>query len=297
MLAVVAVPLLAASWRVSGGHPLGRLAFEIYLAVAGLLVLCEHWLPFDPRWRSAIHGSKTDFVYVIVASMMDKAIFVVCVTTIASVGSAAAGYLHVDLWPNSWSFGWQLAAALLVADAATYLRHRLSHESDLLWRFHRVHHSMTELYWIRSAYTHPFEQLLILCAIMLPISLLGAGDQVVAVVAFVFGLIGLVQHANVDARSSVLNYVFATPEVHRVHHRADDGSHANFSAFFVLMDHLFGTYRPVEPSPTPVGVGLPDEPEFPKDFWSQLTIPFRRGSVAVRHEPEQGSDRPYARGA
>jgi sterol desaturase/sphingolipid hydroxylase (fatty acid hydroxylase superfamily) len=297
MMAVVAVPLLAASWRVSGGRPLGLFSFEIYLVVAGLLVLCEHWLPFDPRWRSAIHGSKTDFAYVIVASMMDKAIFVVCVTTIASVGRAAAGYFQIDLWPSGWSLGWQVAAALLVADAATYLRHRLSHESDLLWRFHRVHHSMTELYWIRSAYTHPFEQLLILCAIMLPISLLGAGDQVVAVVAFVFGLSGLVQHANVDAHSSVLNYVFATPEVHRVHHRADEGSHSNFSAFFVLMDHLFGTYRPVEPSATPVGVGLPDEPEFPKDFWSQLTIPFRRDSVAAPHEPEQGSDRPYARGA
>jgi sterol desaturase/sphingolipid hydroxylase (fatty acid hydroxylase superfamily) len=228
---------------------------------------------------------------------MDKATFVVCVTTIASVGSAAAGYFQIDLWPNGWSFGIQVAAALLVADAATYLRHRLSHKSDLLWRFHRVHHSMTELYWIRSAYTHPVEQLLILCAIMLPISLLGAGDQVVAVVAFVFGLSGLVQHANVDARSSVLNYVFATPEVHRVHHRADDGSHSNFSAFFVLMDHLFGTYRAVEPWGTSVRVGLPDEPEFPKDFWSHLTIPFRRDAVAAANEAKPAADGPYARGA
>jgi ornithine lipid hydroxylase len=297
MMAVVAVPLLAASWRVSGGRPLGLFSFEIYLAVAGLLVLCEHWLPFDPRWRSALRGSKTDVAYVIVASVMDKATFVVCVTTIASVGRAVAGYFQIDLWPNGWSLGFQVAAALLVADAATYLRHRLSHKSDLLWRFHRVHHSMTELYWIRSAYTHPVEQLLILCAIMLPISLLGAGDQVVAVVAFVFGLSGLVQHANVDARSSVLNYVFATPEVHRVHHRADDGSHSNFSAFFVLMDHLFGTYRAVEPWGPAVRVGLPDEPEFPKDFWSHLTIPFRRDAVAAANEAKPAADRPYARGA
>jgi sterol desaturase/sphingolipid hydroxylase (fatty acid hydroxylase superfamily) len=104
-----------------------------------------------------------------------------------------------------------------------------------------------------------------------------------------------VQHANVDARSSVLNYVFATPEVHRAHHRADEGSHSNFSAFFVLMDHVFGTYRPVQPSETPVRVGLRDEPRFPKDFWSQLTIPFRRNAVA--NEAEPGPDRPYARGA
>ena len=112
-----------------------------------------------------------------------------------------------------------------------------------------------------------------------------------------FGLSGLVQHANIDARSSVLNYVFATPEVHRVHHRADEGSHSNFSAFFVLMDHLFGTYRPVDLSATPVRVGLPDEPEFPTDLWSQLTIPFRRDAVAASNEAVPGRDRPYARGA
>ena len=297
MVAVVAVPLLAATWRVTGNRPLGPFTFEIYLAVAALLVLCEHWIPFDRRWGSAIGGSKTDFAYVILATVMDKATFVVCVTTVASVGRAVASYLDIGLWPSGWSLGFQVAAALLVADAAAYLRHRLSHKSDLLWRFHRVHHSMTELYWIRSAYTHPVEQLLILCAIMLPISLLGAGDQVVAVVAFVFGLSGLVQHANVDARSSVLNYVFATPEVHRAHHRVDDGMNSNFSAFFVLMDHLFGTYRRVHPSQTPVAVGLRDEPEFPKDFWSHLTIPFRRQAVAAATATEPGHGRPYARGA
>src|SRR5258706_3669973 len=105
MVAVVAVPLLAASWRVSGGRPLGLFSFEIYLAVAGLLVLCEHWLPFDPRWRSALRGSKTDFAYVIVASVMDKVTFVVCVTTIASVGRAVAGYFTIDLSPNGMGPG------------------------------------------------------------------------------------------------------------------------------------------------------------------------------------------------
>ena len=53
----------------------------------------------------------------------------------------------------------QVLAALLIADAGAYFRHRLFHKSSLLWRFHRIHHSMTELYWIRSAYTHPLEQL------------------------------------------------------------------------------------------------------------------------------------------
>ena len=271
--------LVVLCWWASGQRPLGGLTFGIYLAVVGLLVLCEYRLPFDRQWGSAVRGTKTDFLYVIVATVMDKATFAVCVTTIASLGKGLAGYFHIDLWPSGWSLGFQVAAALLIADAATYFRHRLVHHWDLLWRFHRVHHSMTEMYWIRSAYTHPLEQLFILAAIMLPIALLGAGDQVVAVVALLFGLSGLLQHANIDARSSALNYVFATPEVHRVHHGADEGRHANFSAFFVLMDLVFGTYRPPARAPRPLRVGLLGETDFPQDFLSHLTIPFRRNPV------------------
>ena len=300
VLAVVAIPLLAACWRVSGHRPLGTFSFGIYLAAAGLLVLCEQWLPYDREWGSALRGGKTDFAYVILATAMDKVMFFVCVTTAATVGRTLADHFAINLWPGDWSLGLQIVAALVVADVATYVRHRLSHWSDVLWRFHQIHHSMTGLYWIRSAYTHPFEQLLILTAIMLPIALLGAGDQVIAAVAFLFGLSGLVQHANVDARSSALNYVFATPETHRVHHGIDDGD-SNFSAFFVVMDLLCGTYRTPTRSANRIRVGLRGEPSFPGDFLSHLTLPFRRDPgpdpVVMANEPWSGSDRTDVRNA
>jgi ornithine lipid hydroxylase len=279
---VVVGPLLAACWRVSEQRSLGELTLGVYVAVAGLLILCEHWLAFNREWGSAIRGSKTDFLYVIIATLMDKASFVVCVTAIAAIGRDLAGYFQISLWPSSRSLGFQVVAALLIADAAAYFRHRLFHKSSVLWRFHRIHHSMTELYWIRSAYTHPLEQLSIFVAIMLPIALLGAGDDVVAVIAFLFGLSGLLQHANIDSRSSVLNYVFATPEVHRVHHRADEReSHSNFSAFFVLMDILFGTYCRPARAEAPGRIGLEGVTAFPRDFLSHLSMPFRRDPVGL----------------
>ena len=162
-----------------------------------------------------MRGSKTDFLYVIVATAMDKAMLRRLCDRDRSRRQGARGPLPDQ--PLAEQLEPRIAGRGGVA-------HRRRGDlppaspvpcSAVLWRFHRIHHSMTELYWIRSAYTHPLEQLFILGAIMLPIALLGAGDQVVAVVAFLFGLSGLLQHANVDARSSVLNYVFATPEVHR----------------------------------------------------------------------------------
>jgi sterol desaturase/sphingolipid hydroxylase (fatty acid hydroxylase superfamily) len=310
VVAVILVPLVAACWYVSDQRSLGQFSVGIYLAVAGLLVLCEHLLPFDRGWGSAVRGNRTDFTYVVLAAAMDKIVFVLSVTAIAAVGRTGAERVGADLWPSGHGLGVQVAVALLIADAATYLRHRLSHSLDVLWRFHRVHHSMTGMYWIRSAYTHPLEQLFILSAIMLPISLLGAGDEVVAVVALVFGLSGLLQHANIDARSSILNYVFATPEVHRVHH-AIDHDDSNFSAFFVVMDLLCGTYR--RPAAVgPVRVGLRDWAGFPDDFVSQLTVPFRRQPVGrddgetgrgmtsrgrATADPAPPSDRPVVGGA
>ena len=280
VLVVLAGPLLAACWCVGEHRPLGGLTFGIYIAVAGCLILCEQWLAYDREWGSALRGSKTDFLYVVIATLMDKASFIVCVTAIASIGRGLAGYFQINLWPRSWSFGFQVVAALLIADAAAYCRHRLFHRSAVLWRFHRIHHSMTELYWIRSAYTHPLEQLCILLAIMLPIAFLGAGDDVVVVVAFLFGLSGLLQHANIDTRSSVLNYVLATPEGHRVHHAADEReSHSNFSAFFVVMDIVFGTYDRPARSPAPVRVGLAGVSAFPSNFLSHLVMPFGRDPI------------------
>ena len=290
VLLVVAVPLLAACWSVSERRPLGALTFGIYVAVAGFLIGCERWLAFDRAWGSAMRGSKTDFLYVIIATVMDKASFVFCVTAIATIGRGLASHLQISLWPNGWSLAFQVAAALLIADAGAYFRHRLFHWSSVLWRFHRIHHSMTELYWIRSAYTHPLEQLCIMMVIMLPIAFLGAGNDVIAVVAFVFGLSGLLQHANIDTRSSILNFLFATPEVHRVHHGADErGNHSNFSAFFVLMDIVFGTYDWTARSQAPLRVGLEDVTAFPRDFLSHLAMPFR--SDPIRLDPNGGWSR------
>ncbi len=282
MLIVVVGPLIALCAQLGGPLPFDRVSLGYYIAMAGLLVLCEHWLTFQRHWGSAVRGSLTDFLYVGVATALDKGTFLLCATVVATLGHQLSAAFGIALWPGHWPFAAQLLMALVIADIGTYFRHRLFHRVDFLWRFHQIHHSMTGLYWIRSAYTHPLEQLCIMLAIMFPMSLLGAGVEVLAPVVFLFGLSGLVQHANVDASSGWLNYLFATPEVHRVHHAANEtGDRSNYSAFFVLMDHLFGTYvRPVR-AEAPREVGLEGVSDFPSSFFTHLTLPFRRDPTAT----------------
>ena len=212
---------------------------------------------------------------------------ILCAAVAAAFGRLLSGHFEISFWPGSWNFGLQVVAALLIADVGTYLRHRLFHMSPVLWRFHQIHHSATGLYWIRSAYTHPLEQFAIMLAIMFPIALLGAGDAVIVIVAFVYGLSGLLQHANIDARSSVLNCVFATPEVHRFHHGANErGIGSNFSAFFVFMDMLFGTYCRPERHEAPRRVGLEGVKVFPGDFLTHLVLPFQRDPAGIQVDDE-----------
>ncbi len=287
VLVVVVAPLLAACWQASAELPLGMLTLGIYIAVAGLLILSEYALAFDHGWGMAIRGNLTDFAYVAAATLTEKATFVLCAALAAAFGRFLSAGLGVGLWPSGWNFGLQVVVALLIADVGTYFRHRLFHKVPVLWRFHQIHHSATGLYWIRSAYTHPLEQFAIMLAIMFPIALLGAGDAVILVVAFVYGLSGLLQHANVDARSSFLNCVLATPEVHRFHHGANQlGNASNFSAFFVFMDILCGTYRRPERHDPPRRVGLEGVRAFPGGFLTQLVLPFQRHPVGIQLDEE-----------
>jgi sterol desaturase/sphingolipid hydroxylase (fatty acid hydroxylase superfamily) len=287
VLVVVVCPLVAVCWQASQGLPIGTLTLAIYVAVAGLLILCEYALAFDDRWGSTIRGNLTDFLYVGAATVTEKATFLLCAALAAAFGRVLAGQLGISLWPSGWNFGVQVAAALLIADVGTYFRHRLFHKVPALWRFHQIHHSMTGLYWIRSAYTHPLEQFAIMLATMFPIALLGAGDAVILVVAFAYGLSGLLQHANVDARSSILNCIFATPEVHRFHHGANElGNRSNFSAFFVFMDMLFGSYCRPERHEAPHHVGLEGVKTFPGDFLTHLALPFQQHPAGIQLDDE-----------
>jgi sterol desaturase/sphingolipid hydroxylase (fatty acid hydroxylase superfamily) len=283
VLVVVVVPFFVVCWRASERLSLGALTLGIYVAVAGLLIVCEYTLAYNEEWGMAIKGNLTDFVYVATASLTEKATLFLCAAAAAAFGSILAEQSGVSPWPSAWPFVLQVVLALFIADVGTYFRHRLFHRYPALWRLHQIHHSATGLYWIRSAYTHPLVQFAIMLAIMFPIALLGASGEVIVVVAFVYGLSGLIQHANIDAHSSILNCIFATPEVHRFHHGANEiGNASNYSAFFVFMDMLFGTYRHPDRHEAPRLVGLLGVKTFPGSFLAQLVLPFQRNPAGLQ---------------
>jgi sterol desaturase/sphingolipid hydroxylase (fatty acid hydroxylase superfamily) len=144
-----------------------------------------------------------------------------------------------------------------------------------LWRLHATHHSAERLYWLNATRAHPLEHVFRSSIGLLPLAVVGAGPELLALSVLSDAVIGLFQHANIDLKLGPLNYVFSAAPVHRWHHsRARAEADRNFGDSFIFWDLVFGTY--FHPKGREVAeIGIAGLDAFPRDFLPQLASPFR----------------------
>ena len=133
-------------------------------------------------------------------------------------------------------------------DFYAYLAHLLLHKIGWGWRFHRVHHSETEVDVTTAFRQHPGETFWRVLWQCLGIGLLGLPFWVVPVYVTLSGINALAEHANVRMSNrwdAVLRVVFVTPNMHKIHHsRLVAETDSNYSNIFSLWDRLGDTYTP-----------------------------------------------------
>lgn len=89
----------------------------------------------------------------------------------------------------------------------------------------------------------PLEKAVMMLPEVLPFIILGAGREVTALFFVANGIIGLLQHCNVDLRLGWLNYVFSMVEPHRWHHTREIAqSNTNYGSNLSIWDVVFGTF-------------------------------------------------------
>ena len=165
----------------------------------------------------------------------------------------------------------QLAEVIVGSELLAYLAHRASHRVPLLWRFHAVHHSATELDWVAAHRQHPLEAIWLLGLANVPALALGfSTEPLLAFVLFQKAYTALL-HANVRLELPGLAWLVATPRFHRWHHDGDDRAGRNFAGLLPILDRLFGTYALPPGEPRRLGT---DEP-VPVGYLGQLTYPLR----------------------
>ncbi len=148
--------------------------------------------------------------------------------------------LPVPAWPNN-ALGWIVTFVLV--DIAYYWFHRVSHEVNLFWAGHVVHHSSEE-YNLAVALRQSALGGLVGWVFYAPLALLGMPWEQFAVCYALNLVYQFWIHTRVIHRLPAwCEAVFNTPSHHRVHHGVNpEYQDRNYAGVFITWDRLWGTF-------------------------------------------------------
>ena len=161
--------------------------------------------------------------------------------------------------------------AFVALDFAGYWNHRLSHQINLFWNQHVIHHSSEE-FNLACALRQPISNLLGYYALLLiPAALLGVPNQVIAILAPIHLFAQFWYHTQHIGKMGVLEYVIVTPSQHRVHHAINkEYIDKNLGQIFCVWDRMFGTFQEeLDEVPPQYGVLKP------ANTWNPIIINFQ----------------------
>ena len=184
------------------------------------------------------------------------------------------------LWASSRSVGLmrllplpyaaRTAVIFILFDLWLYFWHLANHRIAFLQRFHRAHHSDTEMDVTTALRFHPGE-LILSAFIRLPVVvLLGMSFMQLALFELLLNISVLFHHSNLAVPENwdrALRAAITTPDMHRVHHSADPaGTNSNFTSILSVWDRLLGTFK-VPGDTRSLTLGLPS---FRGEKWQRL---------------------------
>jgi sterol desaturase/sphingolipid hydroxylase (fatty acid hydroxylase superfamily) len=248
----------------------------------GLAILAVIFIPLErlfalhPR-RVLRRGWRTDLVHYLVNG---AALKVGLVVSVVVVGSALRAFVPAPLRLGvAASPTWvQIVAGFAITTVGGYAGHRAAHEVPLLWRFHRVHHSIRDLDWLAANHLHPLDETFGRSAAVLPLYALGFGRVSLGAFVILITVQAIFIHANVRMNFGPVRWLIATPQFHHWHHARDPRAYnTNYAGEFPILDAVFGTlYLPADRWPAQYGI---DESE-PAGYLRQLAWPLRTRCAA-----------------
>lgn len=172
----------------------------------------------------------------------------------------------------------QLLVFFVLLDFVQWFTHNLLHRFHVLWKFHKVHHSVKEMgfaahlryHWMENVFYKPLKTF----AVML---LGGFEPEQAYLVHFVAISIGHFNHANLKITWGPLRCIINNPVMHLYHHAytlpKEKRHGVNFGISLSIWDYFFGTSYIPEDSGT-IEIGFKGDEKFPTSLWQQLTYGF-----------------------
>jgi sterol desaturase/sphingolipid hydroxylase (fatty acid hydroxylase superfamily) len=141
---------------------------------------------------------------------------------------------------------WTFLPCYIIFDFCSYWAHRISHQQRFWWATHVVHHS-GENYNLTVSFRLSWVQHFKLI-FFVPVALMGFHPVIFFVVNQIAVLFQFWVHTEYIRRlHPVIEFIFATPSNHRVHHGSQEKYiNKNYGASFIIWDRMFGTYQKEE---------------------------------------------------
>lgn len=139
---------------------------------------------------------------------------------------------------------WMLLLLLLATDFCWYWYHRISHEVNVLWGLHIVHHQSRD-YNLSVFFRATGLQNIVRIVFWMLLPLLGFPPKYCVLSIGILAVYQFFMHNQWIGRLGKLEGWLASPSHHRVHHAAN-GSYLdkNYAGLFAFYDRMFGTYQP-----------------------------------------------------
>ena len=252
-------------------------------AVSVAFTVAERLWPWRPQ-HFLRRGVVTDFIYL----GFNGHVLGVLVTPAAAILAPAVESLIAPWTGKAYLASWPLWSQFLLAffsvDLIQWGIHNLMHRLPVLWAFHRVHHSITDMDWLGSMRFHWLEIVVYRSLQYLPLLLFGFDWRVLAWLAAFSTAMGHFNHSNLRINLGPLQYLLNSPKMHIWHHDAQrhGGYGCNFGVNLSLWDWLFGTAYLPRHSEQPKALGFPGIAEFPETFIGQQSLPLATGGSLLR---------------
>lgn len=167
----------------------------------------------------------------------------------------------------------QIIIIIIIGDFIQYWLHRMFHEIPFLWKFHKIHHSATEMDWLVKSRLHIIENFANKLFIVTPIIILWFSISAINFYAIFIWFYTVFIHSNINIYFWPIEKIFVSPKFHHWHHANDkEAINKNYAAEISFLDTLFWTY--LDKKEYPKEYWLYKDTSLPKAFLKQIIYPF-----------------------
>ena len=163
-----------------------------------------------------------------------------------------------SIWAFNMESYWHWIVGILFYDFLYYWYHRISHERQLFWGSHVVHHQ-SEDYNLSTALRQTSTSFLTTWVFFVPCFFLGMPIYMYVSIATAHLVYQFWVHTQHIPKLGMFEWFMVTPSNHRVHHaQNEEYIDKNYGGLLIIWDRLFGTFQEEDERREPIyGIRTP----------------------------------------